>query len=432
MMLAERRAMRYRKPQMLPAAAVLVIVAAMMAGCGAIPGLKGEKDPNPPTPIDKKLPQQVSLNTLWKTRIGKGTDERQVGLTPVLANGRLYAADPSGSIVALSPRDGRVLWERKTGFAFSGGPAVAGDTLLVGTSDGELVALSTGNGAQKWRAQLGSEILSVPRVVGDLIVVHTIDDSVHGMELADGSRRWRFAYQAPILTLRGSSTPAVVGEDVIVGFSGGKIARLEPEAGVPLWETTVTPPHGRSELDRIADIDADPVVVGNAVYVGTYNGDLAAVDVDTGSVLWRRELSAYAGLAADDSALYITDSDDNIWAANPADGSGLWRQEKLAHRRLTAPALLGSYLAVGDLEGYLHLLSRRDGRLLGYERVSKDRIGQAPVVADGLAYVYANDGTVAAVRAGSLVRPEPGASVSGAGAASKPPPLKEDNPPEAL
>ncbi len=313
---------------------LIIALASLLPGCGAIPWLSSEKDPNPPTAINKKLPQQVNISTLWKTRIGKGTDARQLRLVPAVANGKLYAADPSGKIVALSPRDGRTLWERKTDFQFSGGPDVRGETLVLGTTNGELLALSTRNGAQQWRAQLGSEILSVPRIIGDLVVVHTIDDSVYGIELADGAERWRFSYPAPVLTLHGSSTPVAAGDGIIVGFAGGKLVFLEPEQGAPLWETTVTPPRGRSELDRIADIDADPVVVGDIAYVGTYNGDLAAVDVVTGSILWRRELSAHAGLSADESALYVTDSDDNLWSADPADGAGLWRQEGLAHRRL--------------------------------------------------------------------------------------------------
>jgi outer membrane protein assembly factor BamB len=394
-------------------------LSALLSGCGGLPWLGGEKDPTPPTPVNKKLPQQVELRTLWKTRIGKGTDERQLRLVPAVSNGRLFAADPSGRIQALSPGDGRILWERKTGFPFSGGPDVRGDTLVIGTTDGELLALSTSSGAQKWNTQLGSEVLSIPRIVGDLVVVHTIDDTVYGIELGSGAERWRFSYPAPVLTLHGSGSPVAAGNGVIVGFAGGRLVYLELEQGVPLWEATVTPPRGRSELDRLADIDADPVVVGDIAYVATYNGDLAAVDVDTGTILWRRELSAHAGLAADDTALYITDSDDNLWSADPADGAGRWRQEGLAHRRLTAPALLGSYLAVGDLDGYVHLINRRDGRLLGFERIAKDRIGHQPVVASGTAYVYANDGTLSALRVGAASRPAAGASATGAGAAAK-------------
>jgi hypothetical protein len=180
-----------------------------------------------------------------------------------------------------------------------------------------------------------------------------------------------------VLTLHGASSPVAVQDGAIVGVSGGRLVRFEPERGVPLWEAVVTPPRGRSELDRIADLDADPVVVGDIAYVATYNGDLAAVDIDTGDILWRRELSAHAGLSGRRDGLYITDSEGQPLGRRTRRRRRTLASGRTAHRRLTAPALLGNYVLVGDREGYVHLISRRDGQLLGFERVAKDRIGHA-------------------------------------------------------
>ena len=411
-------------PRALPCASIALLVAStlLLSGCGHIPGLGGDRDPNPPTPLDKKMVQRATPRVLWTTRIGKGTNDRELRLQPAVEGGRVFAADPSGKVVALAPGDGRVLWERKTRIPFSGGPDARGDTLVIGSTDGDLLALSTRDGAQKWRAQLDSEVISIPRIIGDLVLVHTVDDTVYGIEVGTGAERWRYNFPAPVLTLHGASSPVATAEGAIVGVSGGRLAHLELQRGLPLWEAVITPPHGRSELARIADLDADPVVVGNTAYVATYNGDLAGVDIPTGTVLWRRELSAHAGLTADATALYITDSDDNLWAANPADGAGIWRQEKLAHRRLSAPALIGDFLIVADRDGYVHLLSRRDGALLGFARVTKAQIGHQPVVAGGVAYVYANNGVVAAVR--------PTGSATGGAAAARAPQLGADELPE--
>ncbi len=382
-----------------PLGLILILTATLLLnGCGMFSWLGGDKDPRPPTKLDKKSVPQSGLRVVWKTKIGKGSDKRALALVPAVGPGRVYAADARGRVLALSAVDGRQVWRRDTRLPFSGGPELAGEGLVIGSTNGDLVLLSARDGAQRWRTTLGSEMLSVPRVIDDLIVVHTIDDNIYGINLNDGSERWRYINPAPILTLHGSSSPVPAGDGVIVGISGGRMVYLDTEQGAPFWEIVVSRPSGRTELDRIADIDADPVVVGEIVYVASFNGDLAAVDLLTGTILWRRELSAHAGIAATPEALYITDSDDNLWAAEPADGVGRWKQDALLYRRLTAPAVLGNRLVVGDLEGWLHLIDRNDGRLLGRVRAAKAPINHTPVVANGMVYVYAADGTLAALR----------------------------------
>lgn len=391
--------MRPTMPHLRPLSAVLILaVTLLLSGCGMFGWLGGDKDPRPPTKLDKKAVPSTGLRIIWKEKIGKGSDKRALALVPAVGGGRVYAANARGRVVALSAGDGREVWRRDTKIRFSGGPEVAGEQLIIGSTDGDLVALSSRDGAQRWRIRLGSEVLSVPRVVEDLVVAHTIDDNVFGIELTDGGERWRFFHPAPVLTLHGSSTPVPAGDGVVVGISGGRLVYLDTEQGAPFWETLVTRPSGRTELDRIADLDADPVVVGEVVYVASFNGDLAAIDLLTGDILWRRELSAHAGIAATPEALYITDSDDNLWSAEPTDGAGRWKQDALLYRRVTAPAVLGNRLVVGDLEGWLHLIDRNDGRLLGRVRVAKASINHTPVVANGVVYVYAADGTLAALR----------------------------------
>jgi outer membrane protein assembly factor BamB len=293
-----------------------LVGALALGGCSYIPWLGGEKDPTPPTQLSPFAPQ-VGVRTLWSTKVGTGTRKRQLALVPALNGGRLFVADTDGGVASVSAADGRVQWQRQTKLPFSGGPGTDGRHLLLGTSQGQVVALSASDGSQVWSASVDSEVLSVPLISGDVVVVHTLDDSVYGLEATTGKQRWRYLYPAPVLTLRGSSTPALADSAALVGLSGGKLVKLDLTGGVPIWEVTVTLPSGRTELERIADIDADPIIVGSIAYVGTYNGDLAAVDLATGDILWRRTLSSHAGLAADARDLYITDSDDNIWAAAP-------------------------------------------------------------------------------------------------------------------
>lgn len=384
-----------------PRLAASILLAAALGGCSYIPWLGGDKDPAPPTKLADLVPE-ATLNVLWSERVSKGSQDRRLFLVPALGGGRIYVADARGRVVALSSDNGRTLWERETKLPFSAGPDLEGDRLVLGTTSGLAVALSASDGHELWRAQMSGEILSVPRYSGaGQVVVHTLDDTVAALDAANGSEVWRVSYPAPILTLRGSSTPAIVPGGILVGLSGGKLIKLDPADGTPLWEVTVTPPRGRSELARIADVDADPVVVGKLVFVGTYNGDLAAVDLDSGTILWRRQLSSHAGIAADPTNLFVTDSEDRVWAADPAGGAGRWRQERLKKRQLTAPALVGNQIVVGDLDGWLHLIAQDDGRLLGRTRVTKHAIMARPVVSGGRIYAYASDGTLAALTVGA-------------------------------
>ncbi len=395
----------------------LLLLASLLSGCGMFSWLGGEKDPTPPTELTE-IVQTTSLSTVWSTRVTRGTGGKRLFLVPALAGDRLYVADARGRLAAVAADSGRLLWERDTELSFSGGPDVRGDRLVIGTTRGELVAFSTTDGAEQWRAQLGSEILSIPRLTETgQVIVHSLDDSIYAFAAETGTQQWRVNYPVPVLTLRGSSSPVVTPSGILVGLSGGKLVSLDPADGTPLWEVTITRPSGRSELARIADIDADPVVIGSIAFVGSYNGDLAAVDITTGTVLWRRDLSAHAGLAADASNLFITDSQDQVWGADPSDGAGRWRQEGLRYRLLTAPALAPGLILVGDLDGYVHALAQADGRLVGRTRISgKGSITARPLVAGGRIYVYADDGTLAALTFGGAAPPKPGAP-AGAGAA---------------
>jgi len=371
----------------------------LLSGCGNLSWFSGEEDPRPPTKL-KDLKPEITVTILWSREIGVGTDERRLNLIPALHGGRLYVADAAGRILALDAATGEVLWEQKTDLAFSSGPGVDAKHIILGSSDGSLVARSAHDGVECWHARLDSEILSVPRIAGSSVVVHTLDDSVYALKLGTGDQIWKYSYLAPVLTLRGSSMPTVTDDSVIVGISDGRLVNLDLQGGVPRWETTVTLPHGRSELARIADIDADPILVGDTIYVATYNGNLAAVDLTTGSVHWRRQLSTHAGLAASADMLYITDSDDLVWATTSAKGTDIWQQEALKYRRLTAPAVFGNLVVVGDMEGYVHWLDRRDGRLVAQIKVADGPITGRPQVAGSRLYVYGNDGTLTALSAG--------------------------------
>jgi outer membrane protein assembly factor BamB len=385
---------------------VVLLSTVLVTGCSYLPWFGGEEDPRPPAELTNLTPA-ITVQTLWTQRVGHGSSGRRLELVPAVQGNKIFAASADGTAAAVSTADGRVLWQRETKLPFSGGPGAEGTRVLIGSSDGSLVALSAADGTELWRARVDSEILSVPRPAGDIVVLHALDDTIYGFDALKGEQRWKYTYTPPVLTLRGSSSPAIAGKNAIVGLSGGKLVSLELATGLTTWEVTVTPPHGRSDLERIADIDADPVVVGGNVYVGTYNGDLAAVDLQSGAVLWRRALSTSAGLAAADGMLYVTDANDTVWAARPSDGAGVWKQTALKYRRLSPPAVIGDLVAVGDLAGYVHWLSRHDGRILARTKIAGGPITARPVAVGRTLYVLDDDGTLAALSPGAAPPPRP-------------------------
>ncbi|MGD8589183.1 MAG: outer membrane protein assembly factor BamB, partial [Chromatiales bacterium] len=306
-------------------------------------------------------------------------------------------------VEAIDRENGKRLWQVDLEVPISGGPGVAGDLVLVGTSEAELIALDVESGEQRWRRRVSSEVLSKPAGESGVVAVRTIDDRVSGVEIATGEERWNYAQTVPVLTLRGNSSPIVHNGRVIVGFANGKMVGLALDSGKRIWETSIATPHGRSELERVVDLDADPVLVEGVVYGAGFQSELAAVSEITGVILWKREVSSYAGLDADWRQVYVTDAEDHVWALDATNGATLWQQKKLHARHLSAPAIVSfDRLVVGDLEGYLHWLATDDGRMLARVRVGSDAIRSKPLVRDGVVYVMNDNGRLAALRAERL------------------------------
>jgi outer membrane protein assembly factor BamB len=379
------------------ASVVLLVVA---SGCSTltswVPGiLQGEDNSIPPVAL-APLENQVSLTRRWSRDIGVGFDEFSLNLRPAIEDGRVFAADRKGRVVALDSLSGDEIWSVKTGAAVSAGPGVGEGLVLLGTSNAQVIALDADDGSELWRTEVSSEVLSIPQTDFGKVIVQTADDNVTALDAGDGTSLWIYDRSAPVLTLRGTSTPAVQQGVVVAGFSSGKLVALEAEKGLVGWETSVAIPQGRSELERIVDIDGSPVIVGTTVYVATYQGRIAAVELRSGTLGWKRDISTYAGIGVDYSQVYVTDADSHVWALSRNTGAAAWKQDKLANRKLTGPAPFSDYVAVGDFEGYVHLLSRYDGDLIARVEVDGKGIAAQPQVVDDVLYIYGNSGKLAA------------------------------------
>ncbi len=373
-----------------------------LAGCSAF-SAKDNADP-PAELVD--LEPQLRVRTLWSESFA-GANGAFLKIVPALDNGRLYIAEPRGRVTALEAESGKELWSVDLDAPISGGPGVNNGLLAVGTLEAELILLDAEDGSLRWRKPVSSEIMSVPAIGRGRVVCRTIDGRVTAYATDSGESRWTYDRSVPVLTLRGDSSPILNEAQVLVGFANGKLVALSLDTGAPNWEATITTATGRTELERVVDIDAELKPVEGTVYAAAYHGELAAVSEVSGVVLWRREISSYAGLDADWRQIYITDEADHIWSLDATNGATLWQQKALHARRLTAPSMVEGNLVVGDFDGYLHWLSQYDGKLLARTRVGGDAIRIKPLVYDGIVYVLDDSGTLTALRAEAIESESP-------------------------
>ena len=374
------------------------IIAFALGGCSQVNSLLvGTDNALPPTELGT-IEATVNPQARWQAQVGDGSDQQTLALVPAVAGNRVFAASYDGVVVAFDTATGSTVWQAATGLPISAGVGLSADLVLFGTEEGEVVALDRGTGNPIWQVPVPSEVLAVPKVDEGVVVVRTIDGSFTGLDVADGNRLWLYAQPVPALTLRGLAAPVLARGVAIAGLDTGKLMVLSLSDGRLVWDRTVAPPRGRTELDRLVDIDAEPQLIDNALYVSAYQGNVAAIDLQTGETEWRHELSSHAGLDVDDQRVYVTDDDDVIWALDRNSGEVLWQQDALKGRRLTAPVIVNGTVVAGDFEGYLHWLQREDGQLAGRLRVDKTAITVKPVVADDSVYVLNQNGTLSAVR----------------------------------
>lgn len=375
---------------------LLLISIGLCTGCGMLNTyLAGADNALPPAEL-KSIDQPITIQKLWDSQVGSGTNGNFVKLTPALEVNRIYAAGRQGTVMALEADNGESIWEVDTELPISAGVGLGDGLVLVGTDEGEVVALHAKDGKEAWRAQVSSEVLATPRTAGGVVVVRTVDGKFIGLNARNGERLWVYVHTVPVLTLRGTAAPLLAQGVAITGLDTGRLLVLSLSNGVPLWEKTIAPPSGRTELDRLVDIDAEPRVVNDKLYVAAYQGNITAIDLRNGNTLWSRNFSSHTGLEVDNQQVYFADDNDAIWSLDRRTGGTLWKQTALTGRELITPVVSGNYVLVGDFEGYVHWLDKSNGKIVGRARADDESIGVAPLVRGDIAFVLSEGGKLSA------------------------------------
>ena len=406
-----------RLPRSLALSAALLLPAFLLAGCSWFSFLpwvdEKEKKIDADEPVElQDFDAEAKLVRLWRAKVGRGLGRKYLRLRPAVLADRIYAADAYGSVVALNRFSGKRVWQASLGepdegpfYEFwdrrdpafvTGGVGTGGGLVLLGTTRGEVIALDAGDGTERWRAEVSSEVLSRPTTADDAVIAQTADGRIVALEAEDGSQRWAYDSQVPLLTLRGTAAPVVESGLVFAGFGDGNVTAIEVRSGAPIWRQRIMLPQGRTELDRMVDVDGTPLLASGLLLAASFQGRLKAMNPTDGRVVWDIEASSYLDLAEGYGHVYLVSDDDVVNAFAIASAAAAWQQENLRNRRLTSPLAFGNYLLVGDEEGWLHVLAQSDGRFLA-RRKAPGGLRSPLVEVDDVVYVLAADGSLEAL-----------------------------------
>lgn len=381
----------------------LCCLCVLLSGCAATNSLKnifsGKNKTTVATPIIhplQEIEESIEIIEIWSKNIGQGSQDESLKLYPAYINGHIFVADLSGSLLAIDANTGDNIWENDTDLTITGGPGVSQKLIVIGSEDGDVFAYDRENGDLIWKNKVSSEILSIPQANDDFVVVRTGDGKLFCLDAKNGAHIWIHDVPVPALTLRGTSSPTIIDNIVIAGFDDGRLTAIELNTGKLIWETNVSLASGRSQLERIIDIDSDPVVVGKDIYVSTFQGHFATISLESGIIIWTRDIFSHVGFVVDEQNIYIADEKSNVWCIERATGAVVWQQKDLSGRGVTKPTIIGNFVIVADTTGYLHWIDKNNGQFVARKKNSKHAFLVPPLATSDILYTYDSDGTLSA------------------------------------
>ncbi len=365
---------------------------------GLVAACSKDKDPDRPAKL-VAFPETLKIQKVWSESVGGSKVPLRLGLGLNVEGETVYAAGEKGDVGAFNLQNGHREWDVHTKLPLGGAVGFGEGRIVVGSTDGDVVALDAQSGKQLWSTNVAAEILAPPAVALKVVLVRGVDGKLHGLSLEDGHELWQQQQTVPKLSLRGTASPAVAGEVAITGYDNGRVIASSLTDGTSVWETQLQIPAGKTDIDRLVDVDTPAHIDGNDVYIVGFQGKVAMMALDSGQIWWSHETSSYRDLSLDGANVYVSTAAGEVVALNRRTGVEVWRQKALAHRGLSGPAVAGDAIVVADYQGYVHWLNRSTGALLGRIRAGKVRYTNPPVYADGVVLLLNDRGVIDAFRA---------------------------------
>ncbi|WED44377.1 outer membrane protein assembly factor BamB [Legionella cardiaca] len=370
---------------------LILLVSIFLQNCTHIDNYMLGKD-NTPAPSElEPIKPKVALQEKWSVPVSSKATAN-LKLKPQIVANIIYTADANGLVQAVDKSNGKLLWSKKLANGIVSGPSVSAGVVALGTDSSNVILLKQVDGSELWRAKVSSEVLSKPIISNSKVIAKTIDGNLYALDLVSGKQLWISEHGAPSLILKASSSPVVLANKlVLVGYSDGKMDAVDLETGRLVWQRSIAYASGASDVERLVDIDADPIVRGDVAYLASYQGYVGALSLVDGQFIWRKPASVYKNMAIDGNTLYFTDSEDVVWAINRQNGQVNWKQVALKARGLTEPVVMGNRIIVGDKTGLLHVLAKSSGDLISRAQLSGS-ITTAPSISSNSIYVMTSNG----------------------------------------
>jgi outer membrane protein assembly factor BamB len=372
---------------------LLVLSVLLLSACSSLEH-QSDLPEKSPLPV---LETNLSVVKKWSVSTGRGTGSKDIKLSLAQTANSLITADYTGTLVAIKVDTGALQWNLNLAEPVSSGPTIAEQKIVVGTNNGKVIAVALNDHKVAWTSVTSSEVLSTPKIADDLVFVHTMDGALSALTLLDGRQLWRFTHNLPPLVLRRCATPVVNNQQVIAGFSTGKLIAINKQDGTVEWAQDIARPKGKTDLQRMVDISADPIIKNSVVYAASYQGNLAALHADNGHLVWDRDIPSLSGFVLDQKLLYVAATNGDVVAVDQKSGATFWLQSGLQGRLLSTPAMNDNYIVVGDDDGFVHWLDKKTGKLVGRFQLDKHGVEATPIIHNNIVYILGRSGKLVAL-----------------------------------
>jgi outer membrane assembly lipoprotein YfgL len=362
-----------------------LVAAAALMGCS----LWSDK----PKPVAlEALTPSATATALWSASDGRVDFPMQ----PVIAAGRLATAASDGTVTVRGLDRAAPQWTAKAGSRLSAGVGFDGERAAVVTADNELVVLH--KAGVLWRKRLASRVSTAPLVAGERVFVLGLDRAVEAYDALDGRYLWRLQRTSDPLSVNLNGVLMAMGDTLVVG-QGARLVGVDPTRGSVRWDLPMATPRGSNEVERLADLVGPALRLGDTVCARAFQSAVACVDVARGALRWTRNAGGFHAVGGNGAVIVGADASDRVSGWRAESGELLWSHERFLNRDLGGVATWGSWVAVGDEQGQLHVMDPTSGRTVLRLSTDGGAIEAAPRVSGQVAVVVTRKGGVYAWRA---------------------------------